>query len=126
MLQRITVFSLHMQIEFAWLRFKQLSMSPFASQTKDGDVLKKRRGVSTKTSGRFKKTLGMFRNSLMTAPFYPKKIKVRFSSSWLSVYTKDTDLQSISMTSRGKNGCHWLSEKCMTTNDNENTGLLSE
>ena len=93
---------------------------------KDGDVLKKRRGVSTKTSGRFKKTLGMFRNSLMTAPFYSEKIKVRFSSSWLSVYTKDADLQSISMTSRGKNGCHWLSEKCMTTNDNENTGLLSE
>jgi hypothetical protein len=94
---------------------------------KDGDVLKKRRGVSTKTSGRFKKTLGMFRNSLMTAPFYlEKKIKVRFSSSWLSVYTKGTDLQSISMTTRGKNGCHWLSEKYMTTNDNENTGLLSE
>ena len=40
---------------------------------KDGDVLKKRRGVSTKTSGRFKKTLGMFRNSLMTAPFYSEK-----------------------------------------------------
>ena len=76
MLQRITVFSLHMQIEFAWLRFKQLLMSPFASQTKDGDVLKKRRGVSTKTSGRFKKTLGMFRNSLMTALFTPsRKIK---------------------------------------------------
>ena len=69
----------------------------------------------------------MFRNSLMTAPFYlEKKIKVRFSSSWLSVYTKGTDLQSISMTSRGKNGCHWLSEKCMTTNDNENTGWSSE
>ena len=69
----------------------------------------------------------MFRNSLMTAPFYlEKKIKVRFSSSWLSVYTKDTDLQSIPMTSRVKNGCHWLSEKCMTTNDNENTGWSSE
>ena len=69
MLQRITVFSLHMQIEFAWLRFKQLSMSPFASQTKDGDVL-------VETSGRFKKTLGMFRNSLMIALFTPsRKIK---------------------------------------------------
>ena len=76
MLQRITVFSLHMQIEFAWFRFKQLSMSPFASQTKDGDVLKKRRGVSTKTSGRFKKTLGMFRSSLMIALFTSsRKIK---------------------------------------------------
>jgi hypothetical protein len=40
---------------------------------KDGDVLKKRRGVSTKTSGRFKKTLGMFRNSFMTAAFYSEK-----------------------------------------------------
>ena len=68
----------------------------------------------------------MFRNSLMTAPFYSEKNKVRFSSSWLSVYTKGTDLQSISMTTRGKNGCHWLSEKCMTTNDNENTGWSSE
>ena len=76
MLQRITVFSLHMQIEFAWLRFKQLLMSPFARQTKDGDVLKKRRGVMIKTSARFKKTLGMFRNSLMTALFTPsRKIK---------------------------------------------------
>ena len=28
-IQRTMVFSLHMQIEFAWLRFKQLSMSPF-------------------------------------------------------------------------------------------------
>ena len=93
---------------------------------KDDDVLKKRRGVSTKTSGRFKKTLGMFRNSLMTAPFYSEKNKVRFSSSWLSVYTKDTDLQSFVMTTKGKNGCHWLSEKCMTTNDNENTGWSSE
>ena len=73
MLQRITVFSLHMQIEFAWLRSKQLSMSPFASQTKDGDVLKKRRGVSTKTSARFKKTLGMFRNSFVTVSFYSEK-----------------------------------------------------
>lgn len=53
MLQRITVFSLHMQIEFAWLRFKQLSMSPFASQTKDGDVLKKRRRVLKKRLGCF-------------------------------------------------------------------------
>ena len=44
----------------------------------------------------------------------------------MSAYTKDTDLQSISMTTRDKNGCHWLSEKCMTTNDNENTGWLSE
>ena len=44
----------------------------------------------------------------------------------MSVYTKGTDLQSISMTSRVKNGCHWLSEKCMTTNDNENTGWSSE
>ena len=61
------------------------------------------------------------------SPILPRKtIKVRFSSSWLSVYTKGTDLQSISMTTRGKNGCHWLSEKCMTTNDNENTGWLSE
>ena len=102
MLQRITVFSLHMQIEFAWLRFKQLSMSPFASQTKDGDVLKKRRGVSTKTSARFKKTLGMFRNSLMTVPFYSEKNKVRFLLSWLSVYIKGFDLQSIAMTTRGK------------------------
>jgi hypothetical protein len=30
------------------------------------------------------------------------------------------------MTTKGENGCHWLSEKCMTTNDNENTGWLSE
>ena len=73
MLQRITVFLLHMQIEFAWLRFKQLSMSPFASQTKDGDVLKKRRGVLIKTSARFKKTLGMFRNSLMTPYLLPRE-----------------------------------------------------
>ena len=43
----------------------------------------------------------------------------------VSIY-QSTDLQSISMTTRGKNGCHWLSEKCMTTNDNENTGWLSE
>ena len=63
----------------------------------------------------------------MTAPFYlEKKIKVRFSSSWLSVYTKDADLQSFIMTTKGKNGCHWLSEKYMTTNDNENTGWLSD
>jgi hypothetical protein len=44
----------------------------------------------------------------------------------LSAYIKDADLQSIPMTIGGKNGCHWLSEKCMTTNDNENTGWLSE
>ena len=68
----------------------------------------------------------MFRNSLMTAPFYSEKIKVRFSSSWLSVYTKGVDLQSFIMTTKGKNGCHWLSEKYMTTNDNENTGWLSD
>jgi hypothetical protein len=30
------------------------------------------------------------------------------------------------MTTKGKNGCHWLSEKYMTTNDNENTGWSSE
>ena len=57
----------------------------------------------------------------MTAPFTYEKNKVRFSSSWLSVYIKDADLQSIPMTIGGENGCHWLSEKCMTTNDNENT-----
>ena len=68
----------------------------------------------------------MFRNSLMTAPFTYEKNKVRFSLSWLSVYTKDTDLQSFIMTTKGKNGCHWLSEKYMTTNDNENTGWLSD
>ena len=62
----------------------------------------------------------------MTAPFTYEKNKVRFSSSWLSAYTKDADLQSISMTTRGKSGCHWLSEKYMTTNDNENTGWLSD
>ena len=52
----------------------------------------------------------MFRNSLMTAPFYSEKNKVRFLLSWLSVHSRDVDLQSIAM----------------TTNDNENTGWLSE
>ena len=60
MLQRITVFSLHMQIEFAWLRFKQLSMSPFASQTKDGDVLKNAEAFRPKRRGVLKKRLGCF------------------------------------------------------------------
>ena len=30
------------------------------------------------------------------------------------------------MTTKDENGCHWLSEKYMTTNDNENTGWLSD
>ena len=44
----------------------------------------------------------MFRNSLMTVPFYSEKNKVRFLLSWLSVYIKGFDLQSIAMTTRGK------------------------
>ena len=63
-----------------------------------------------KTPRRFDQNVGAFKKNAWDVSKFPydspilprKKIKVRFSSSWLSVYTKDTDLQSISMTSRGK------------------------
>ena len=49
-----------------------------------------------------KKRLGCFEIPLWQPHSLTKKNKVRFSSSWLSAYTKDTDLQSISMTTRVK------------------------
>ena len=52
-------------------------------------------------------------------------MNVRKSLSWLSVYIKLADFQYIPMITRGKIGCHWLSEMNMTTNDNEKTNLLS-
>ena len=37
--------------------------------------------------------------------------KVRNRLSWLSEYTKPSDLQYFPMITKGKNGRHWLSEE---------------
>ena len=54
-----------------------------------------------------------------------KKISA-ISLSWLSEDTKLADFQFFFLTIKGEIGCHWLSEKCMTTNDNGKAGWSSD
>ena len=52
--------------------------------------------------------------------------KDRKSLSWLSVYTKPSDLQYLPMITKGKIAHHWLSERGRYDNhDNGKTGWLS-